>query len=305
MSAERQLKVVIVGAGPGGLAAAIELRNHGFRDVTLLERAPRLGGTWFYNSYPGSACDVPSHLYSFSFAQRRDWTRLCSPQGEILDYLDEVARKHGVDRLLVPNTRVDSCVWEEDRAGWRVSASDGREWRADAVVIATGQLHRPGIPGLAGAESFAGHTFHSAAWDHDYSMKGRRVAVIGTGASAVQLIPEVAREAEQLYVVQRSGNWLLPRRNRAYPKPVRTAIRYVPGLQRFRRRFVYEYGEPLTAAIRHPHTLGRLAGYRSWAFMRWQLRGRPELRRRVWPDYTFGCKRVLFTSAYLPALRRE
>lgn len=301
---QRDLEVLIVGAGFGGIAAAIELRRHGFRRVRILEKGPDLGGTWLYNSYPGAACDVPSHLYSFSYAQRRDWSQLCSPQAEIHDYLREVARSHDVERLVETGAEVTSCTWQQDSCRWLVETADGRTHNADALVLATGQLNQPARPAIPGMESFAGHSFHSARWDHDYPLTGRRVAVIGTGASAVQFVPEVAALAERLTVFQRTGNWFLPRKNRRYPALWRAAIRLVPGLQRFRRRFVFEYGESLTAMIRHPRTLGRIGAARSAAFMRMQLRD-PDVRSRAWPDYTFGCKRVLFSSDYLPALQRS
>ena len=295
--------VVIVGAGFGGIGAAIELRAHGYTDVTILDAADDLGGTWLANTYPGAACDVPSHLYSFSFAQRRDWSRLCSPQSEILSYLRNVAREHGVADLVVPRTRVTACRWVDP--GWQVEADDGRTWDADVLVLATGQLHQPSVPAIPGADDFAGHTFHSARWDHDHDLTGRRVAVIGTGASAVQFVPEVARVAGRLSVFQRTGNWFLPRRNRPYPRPARVAIRRVPGLQRARRAFLESvYLESLTAMIRNPATLGRVGTLWSTLFMRAQLRD-PEVRRKAWPDYTFGCKRVLFSSHFLPALQRD
>ena len=171
------------------------------------------------------------------------------------------------------------------------------------MIIATGQLHQPAIPRIEGLEEFAGHSFHSARWDHDYDLSGKRVAVIGTGASAVQFVPEIAERAGRLYVFQRTGNWFLPRRNRAYPRWFKALIQHVPGVQAFRRRFIYHYGESLTMMIRHPRTWGRIGRLRSAAFMRWQLRD-PEVRRKAWPDYTFGCKRVLFSSHFLPALQR-
>jgi cation diffusion facilitator CzcD-associated flavoprotein CzcO len=303
MPTARDLRIVIVGAGLGGVAAAIELQRHGFRDLTILDKAPRLGGTWHHNSYPGAACDVPSHLYSFSFAQRRDWSRLCSPQQEILDYVHEVAVRFGVDRLVTPDTQVVSCAWDEEARQWQTTSADGRSWESDAVVVATGQLHQPAYPRVEGRERFAGHSFHSAQWDHDYDMRGKRVAVIGTGASAVQFVPEIAAEARRLVIFQRTGNWFLPRKNRPYPAPFKALVKHVPGLQALRRRFVFNYGESLTLMIRHPRTWGRLGHARAAAFMRWQLKDR-ELRRKVWPDYTFGCKRVLFSSQFLPALQR-
>lgn len=302
-SPRRGPRVLIVGAGFGGIAAAIELRRHGILDVRILEKGRDLGGTWYYNTYPGAACDVPSHLYSYSFAQRRDWTRLCSPQSEIHSYLHEVARDFGVEQLIETGVEVTECSWQSDSCSWAVHTADGDRREADAIVIATGQLHRPSTPRIEGADSFAGHAFHSAEWDHDHDLAGRRAAVVGTGASAVQFVPEIQPQLRSLTVFQRTGNWFLPRRNRAYPLPVHWSIEHVPGLQHFRRGFVYEYGESLTYAIRHPDTVGRLVAARSAAFMRSQLKD-PEVRRRAWPDFTFGCKRVLFSSAWLPALQQ-
>jgi cation diffusion facilitator CzcD-associated flavoprotein CzcO len=310
-TAERQdpppqsgLEVLIVGAGFGGIAAAIELRRHGISDIKILERAPDLGGTWFYNSYPGAACDVPSHLYSFSFAQRLDWSRLCSVRSEIHDYLRDVARGQQIDRLIHTSNTVTSCSWDDASCRWTLTTEAGTVYEGDVLILATGQLHQPSQPRIEGAASFAGHTFHSAEWDHEYSLAGKRVAVVGTGASAVQFIPEIAAEVERLTVFQRTGNWFLPRKNRQYPAAVKAAIRLIPGVQAFRRKFMFQYCEAITVAIRHPRTVGRLVHARSSAFMRMQLKD-PQLRRKAWPDYTFGCKRVLFSSAFLPALARE
>lgn len=302
-SPARAPSVLIVGAGFGGIGAAIELRRHGIEDVTILEKAPDLGGTWYYNTYPGAACDVPSHLYSFSYAQRRDWSRLCSPQAEIHAYLHQVARDHGVERLVRTSTEVVSCRWDGERCRWSVESADGASHEADALIFATGQLDQPAIPRLEGMDAFAGHSFHSAEWDHDYDLAGRRVAVVGTGASAVQFVPEIAPRVAHMSVFQRTGNWFLPRRNRPYPAALKAAVAMVPGLQRARREFVFEYTESLTLTIRHPRTFGRAAAAQSAAFMRSQLTD-PEIRRRAWPDYTFGCKRILFSSSFLPALQR-
>ena len=263
--------IVIVGAGFGGIAGAIELRRHGFQDITILEGAPDLGGTWFYNSYPGAACDVPSHLYSFSYEQRTSWSRLCSPQREILDYLRGVADEYGITPLIRFSQRVADCTFDPGSERWTVQTESGERHDADVLILATGQLNRPSIPGLPGLDRFAGHSFHSARWDHDYDLRGKRVAVVGTGASAVQFVPEVAGQAARLSVFQRTGNWFLPRRNHVYGTLVRGAIRRVPGLQRLRRGFLFNYCESLTLAIRHPRTIGRLAGLRSAAFMRSQL----------------------------------
>lgn len=296
-------EVVIVGAGFGGIAAAIELRRHGVERLTILEKAPDLGGTWFYNTYPGAACDVPSHLYSFSYAQRRNWSRLCSTQPEIHAYLHDVARSYGVEQLVRRCVEVTACTWSGERCRWSVHTADGAGYEADVLIIATGQLDRPAVPRFEGAEEYAGHSFHSAEWDHSYPLAGKRVGVVGTGASAVQFVPEIAPAVRELTVFQRTGNWFLPRENRRYNPLVKAAIERVPGLQALRRRFVYEYAESLTLAIRHPGTFGRVGAARSAAFMRSQLPD-PGTRAKAWPNYTFGCKRILFSSNYLPALER-
>lgn len=299
----REPTIVIIGAGFGGIAQAIELQRYGFSDITILEKASGLGGTWFYNTYPGAACDVPSHLYSFSYATRRDWPRLCSPQGEILDYLSEVACRHGVDRLITYGVEVSSCTWEDAIRRWTVTAADGRTWECDALIVATGQLHRTRYPDIPGRDTFASHQFHSAEWDHNYELDGKRVAVVGTGASAVQFVPDIAARVSRLSVFQRTGNWFLPRKNRAYPALIKAAIRFIPGVQAYRRWFIYQYAELLTLMIRHPKTFGRLGQAQSSMFMRFQLKD-PKIRRKAWPDYTFGCKRVLFSSSFLTTLQQ-
>jgi cation diffusion facilitator CzcD-associated flavoprotein CzcO len=294
-------RVIIVGAGFGGVAAALELRHHGFDQITILEAAPALGGTWFYNTYPGSACDVPSHLYSFSFEQRRDWSRLCSPQSEILDYLAGVAEKHSITPLIRFSARVTACRFDETSSEWEAETESGETHRADVVLVAAGQLNQPSVPPLPGLERFAGHSFHSARWDHEYDLGGKRVVVVGSGASAVQFVPQIAGGVAHLSVFQRTANWMMPRKNHVYPRWLRAAIDHVPGLQWLRRRWVFHYTESLTLAIRHPRTVGRVLALRSALFMRSQLPD-PGLRARAWPGYTFGCKRVLFSSHYLPTL---
>jgi cation diffusion facilitator CzcD-associated flavoprotein CzcO len=228
---------------------------------------------------------------------------LCSPQAEILGYLRSVADEHRISELIETERRVTECVFDDERSVWAAQTESGDRYEADVIVLATGQLSRPAIPRLPGRERFAGNSFHSARWDHDYDFSGKRVAVVGTGASAVQFVPWLANRAAHLTVFQRTGNWMLPRENRVYPAWLRVMVDRVPGVQWLRRRWIFYYCESLTMAIRHPRTLGRLLGMRSSRFMRSQLPD-PELRAKVWPDYTFGCKRVLFSSHYLPALGR-
>ena len=299
--------VIIVGAGFGGVAAATQLLQHGFTDVTLLESASAIGGTWHHNTYPGAACDVPSHFYSYSYAQRPDWSRFCSPQAEILEYLQSTAQRLGVADRVVTGTTVTACRWDDTTATWTVDAHgpDGPvTYTAAAVVIATGQLNQPAYPRLEGIDTFAGHSFHSARWDHDYDLRGKRVAVIGTGASAVQFVPEIAPDVASMSVFQRTGNWFLPRKHTDYRPVVHRLFRRVPLLYKLFRFALYVYMESLTAMIRHPKALGWVGRLWSTLFMRGQLTD-PGVRRRAWPDYTFGCKRVLFSSTFLPALQRE
>jgi cation diffusion facilitator CzcD-associated flavoprotein CzcO len=299
------VRIVIIGAGFGGIGAAIELMRHGFSDVEILEAGPDIGGTWLFNTYPGAACDVPSPLYSYSFAKRNDWAHLCAYGSEILAYLQGVAREFDVARLVQANTRVCDAAWDAETTRWTITAQDGRRWSADALIVATGQLSNPRNPQLPGLDSFTGHIFHSARWDHSYDLTGKRVAVIGSGASAVQFVPPVAEQAAHLTVFQRTPNWFMPRRNTPYPRVIRDGVQRLPGVQDFRRGFLFEYSETLTAAIRNPGTVGRVAAARSAAFMRWQLRKAPsELAAKLTPDYPFGCKRVLFSSHFLPTFLR-
>lgn len=297
--------VLIVGAGPGAIACAVELLGHGFDDIVILEAGDGIGGSWMWNTYPGLACDVPSHLYSFSFARERDWSRLCAPQSEILDYLRDVADSHGVTPLVRTGQTVTSAHFDDERCRWTISTASGESYDAGALVLATGQLHRPVTPAIGGAARFSGETFHSARWNHEVDLRGKRIAVIGSGASAVQFVPEIVGDAGHTTIFQRTPNWLMPRRNRPYPKWWRQLIRRVPGLQRLRRRAVYMYTENLTQSTRRPRTLGRFSSLAPILFMRFQLRGRPELRERVWPQYPLGAKRLLFSSRWIPTLTRD
>jgi cation diffusion facilitator CzcD-associated flavoprotein CzcO len=297
------VRVAIVGAGFSGIAMAIALRREGIEDFTLFERAPDLGGVWHHNTYPGAACDVPSYLYSYSYEQRRDWSQPCSPQAEILDYLRETARKHGVIDRVRTGTEVERAEFDERAARWTLHTNVGERHEADALVLACGQLSRPRWPSIPGMAEFGGHSFHSAEWDHGYDLAGKRVAVVGTGASAVQFVPPVAEEAAHVDVYQRSAPWVLPRDNSEYPPALRRLIERVPGLQALRRYGIWAFMELFVAGLTKVPPLGWLLRMWSTAFMRSQLKD-PDVRRRAWPDYPFGCKRILFSSDYLPALQR-
>jgi cation diffusion facilitator CzcD-associated flavoprotein CzcO len=297
-------RVAIVGAGFSGIGTAIALRRAGHQEITLFERGDDVGGVWARNTYPGAACDVPSYVYSFSFAQRRDWSRPCSPQAEVHRYLQGVARDHGILDDVRLNTEIVDARWDAPACTWTLTAADGATFEADVLVPACGQLTRPMTPAVAGADRFSGPIFHSAEWDHDVDLTDRRVAVIGTGASAVQFVPPVAEQAAHVDVYQRSAPYMLPRANAPYPRAVREAIERIPGAQTVRREGGRLLLEGLIAGFTVlPPARAGLEGF-SRAFMRLQTPD-ADLRAKTTPDYPLGCKRMLFSSHYLPALGRD
>jgi cation diffusion facilitator CzcD-associated flavoprotein CzcO len=295
------LRVAIVGGGFGGLGAAIRLSQEGIDDVLVFEQADDLGGTWRDNAYPGCACDVPSHLYSYSFAPNPHWTRSFSPQEEIWDYLRDCAGRFGILPCLRLGHNVRQTVWDEGRQHWRVETSRGT-WTADIVIAATGPLSEPKIPDLPGLDSFQGTAFHSARWDHDRDLRGRQVAVIGTGASAIQFVPEIQPQVARLRVFQRTAPWIWPRHDRALSAAERWLFRTVPGTQRLARSSIWLAREGYTAGFLHPGIM-RLSRRVALRHLRRSVPD-PEMRARLTPDYTFGCKRVLLSNDYLPALTR-
>ncbi|MFD4404791.1 flavin-containing monooxygenase [Nocardia sp. NPDC058499] len=292
--------IVVLGAGFGGIGLAIALRQAGFDDVVLLERAADLGGTWQANTYPGCACDVPSQLYSYSFAPNPDWSRTYGRQPEILDYLRRVATEHDVVRAIRLNTELTGAHWDEANAVWRIDTSRG-SLTADYFLSAAGIFAEAKYPDLPGRDSFTGTAFHSLHWDHDHDLAGERVAVIGTGASAVQFIPEIQPRVAALTVFQRSAPWIVPRMDRPTLGLERRLLRRLPLAQKAVRGTWYGLIESFGLVgfvdnrFRHPfEVLGRLQLLR-------QIRD-PRLRRKATPDYVIGCKRAIFSDAYLPAL---
>ena len=237
--------VAIIGAGFGGLAAAVEARRAGIEDIVILDRAERVGGVWEANTYPGAACDVPSHLYSLSFAPNPRWSRRFSPQGEIREYLEQVARDFGLEPLLRLGQDVTRATWDEDAGRWHLEVEGGPDVEADVLVPACGQLTRPSVPDLPGMGDFEGDAFHSAWWDHDLDLRGRRVAVVGTGASAIQFVPAIADEVEHLTVFQRSAPWTLPKPDVAYRGGAQRLYERAPGVQRAVRSAWRTFAETL------------------------------------------------------------
>ncbi len=296
-------KVLIVGGGFSGLALAIRLKQVGIDDLLVLERAADVGGTWEANTYPGCTCDVPSHLYSLSFAPNPDWSSTYSPQPEIRDYLRDVADRFGVRRHLRTGVSVERAVWDEEAQRWRVETSDG-EYGAEILVSAMGPLTEPNVPEIPGLDDFRGKVMHSARWDHDYDLSGKRVASVGTGASAIQYVPEIAPEVEELVVFQRTPPWVIPHAKRPISDGERALFRRVPLVQRLIRGAVYAARELLVVGfVKRPQLMSALE--KLSRMHREQQIDDPRLREAVAPTYTLGCKRLVPSNDWYRALARD
>jgi cation diffusion facilitator CzcD-associated flavoprotein CzcO len=291
--------IAIIGSGFGGLGAGIRLKREGRDDFLILEKAGDVGGTWRDNSYPGCACDVESHLYSFSFAPNPDWTDRYSRQPEIWAYLQRCAREKGLLPHLRFGHEVRSAAWDDEARRWTIETSQGPV-TASVLVMATGPLSAPAVPDLPGRERFQGRLFHSARWDHAYDLAGRRVAVIGTGASAIQFVPQIQPRVERLHLFQRTPAWVLARPDRRIRAWQRRLYRRVPVVQRALRLLIYGYRELSVPLFRHPWLMRR--GQRLARRNMESAISDPALREKLTPRYTMGCKRVLLSSDYYPAL---
>jgi cation diffusion facilitator CzcD-associated flavoprotein CzcO len=298
-----EYEVIVVGSGFGGLCMGVRLKRAGIENFLILEKDKQFGGTWWANTYPGCAVDVPSHLYSFSFAQNANWTRRFARQHELLDYTRSVVRDFG----LAPHLRVGCALLgaQFDEAGgfWKVHTSDG-EFSAKSLVASLGPLSRPAIPALPGLPDFAGKMFHSSQWDHAAELRGKRVAVIGTGASAVQFIPEIVPEVDSLDLYQRSPPWILPRPDRAITRAEQWLLKNIAPLRLLYRGMVYlQYEMRAIGFVYAP----RLLAAGAWLARRHLARqiADPALRAKLTPAYTIGCKRVLLMNTYYPALAQD
>jgi cation diffusion facilitator CzcD-associated flavoprotein CzcO len=291
--------IAIVGGGFGGIGAAVMLRRAGYADVTVFERGERIGGVWHHNTYPGLACDVPSHLYEFSFAPNPRWSRRFAPGSEIQAYIEDVARRHGVLERVRTSTEVARAEWSD---GWTLQTTRG-EHRADVLITACGQLSVPSIPKLPGLDRFGGPVFHTAEWRHDVDLAGKRVAVIGTGCSGIQVVPAIQPIVEHLDVYQRSPGWTIPKLDFAYSPRAQRLFERFPLLQRADRAAVFGFMELATAAMTG----------RTWLFPPFRAIAKrqitraiedPELRRKLTPRDQLACKRIMLTDHWYPALAK-
>jgi cation diffusion facilitator CzcD-associated flavoprotein CzcO len=294
--------IAVVGGGFGGVGAAVMLRRAGYGDVAVFERGERIGGVWHHNTYPGAACDIPSHLYEFSFAPNPHWSRRYAPQAEIQAYLEDVARRHGVLDRIHTSTEVRRAAWDEERRRWVVETSAGTH-EAEVLLTACGQLSTPAVPPIPGLEGFARPAFHTARWRHDVDLAGRRVAVLGTGCSAIQVVPAIQPIVQQVDVYQRSPGWTIPKMDFAYRERTKRLFERFPALQRLDRKAIFAFQELGAAAMtRH-----------RWLLRPFRALGRrqinraiqdPELRRKVTPTDEIGCKRIMLTDDWYPTLTK-
>lgn len=296
-------QIGIIGAGFGGITAALRLKEAGKTDFVIFERAADLGGTWRDNVYPGCACDVPSHLYSFKAAPNPNWSHVFSGQPEIWQYMKTVAQQHQLEQHIVYDANITNAVFLPDEGKWQLSDTSGRTFTVKMVISATGPLNRPSIPPLEGLSSFEGQYFHSAEWDKNCRLEGKKVAVIGTGASAIQIVPQIAPKVSKLFVFQRTPAWIMPRRDRPYTTLEKNLLKMFPPLQTLLRERIYWVSELMGQNFMGNKLFGKLAKWQAMAKLKREVKN-PETRQKLTPNYTIGCKRVLLSDDYLPTFNR-
>lgn len=295
--------VLIIGAGFAGLGSAIRLRQAGIADIVILERGTEVGGTWRDNQYPGAACDIPSNLYSYSFAPNPDWSRGYSGASEILGYVHHLVAHYALEELIRYNQNVTGMAFDETAGLWRIETTGGARYAARSVVMAAGPLSNASLPDMPGIASFKGKKIHSARWDHSYDFTGKRVAVIGTGASGIQIVSELVKVASQVKVFQRTPGWVLPRPDFAQPDWLKTLFRRLPFTQKATRAGLYAAHEAMATGIVWNSAVTPVLERLAKAHLRLQVKDR-WLRRQLTPDFTIGCKRVLISNDYFAALQK-
>jgi cation diffusion facilitator CzcD-associated flavoprotein CzcO len=302
-SKEATPRIAIVGTGFAGLCMGIRLKRAGIHSFTIYEQGDSVGGTWRDNTYPGAACDVQSHLYSFSFEPNPRWSRMFAEQQEIRDYLDHCADKYGVREHIRFNTKVEAGRFDAASNTWTLELAGGERAQFDLVTTATGGLSRPAFPDIPGIEAFEGTLFHSARWDHGYALEGKTVGVIGTGASSIQFVPQIAPRVQKLTLFQRTPPWIVPKADRPIGRFEQALYRAFPLLQRLHRLFIYWMLELRVLGFVINPKIMALPQRAAVRYIEETVRD-PALRKKVTPGYVFGCKRVLLSNDYYPALNR-
>lgn len=301
MATQKPPSIAIIGAGFSGLCAAIRLKAAGFENFTIFERGDEVGGVWRENTYPGAACDVPWHLYSFSFEPRTNYPCPYPEQPEILDYQKFCANKYALYPHIKFSTMVTTAKFDDRQKLWRITTDGGESRDFSILITGVGQLSRPSYPNIKGIANFAGHSFHSAEWDHNYDLSGKKIAVIGTGASAIQFVPEVAKQVAELTVFQRTAPYLLPRLQRQYGPINKWLFKTFPHYRDIFRYGIFGLAEASVPAFNDQSRLSKLFKRVSMWHLNRQVKD-PELKQKLTPNYAIGCKRILFSSNYFPAL---
>lgn len=295
------LDAIIIGAGFAGLAAAIKLKEAGFGRLTVLEKGDRIGGTWRENTYPGACCDVPSRLYSYSFALNPDWSRAFSPHDEIRAYMDRVAAQFGVADRFRFNAEVEKAEWDEAAGRWVVTLKSGETLSAPVLISGLGQLNKPGYAGIPGVAAFKGDSWHSARWRHDVDLTGKTVGCIGAGASAIQYIPEIAKAAGKVVIFQRTPNYIVPRMDRAFSSLEKWLFRTLPFTDRLMRNLFWFMMDKRFEAFKLGSKAGETFKTQALAYLD-SVVTNPDLKAKLTPDYEIGCKRILVSDDYYQAL---
>lgn len=296
-------QVAIIGAGFGGLAMAIRLLQHHIHNFVILEKSDEVGGTWRENQYPGAACDVQSHLYSLSFAPKTDWSKRYAEAPEIFQYIQDVVQQFNLREYCQFNSEVVHTEYHEKDCVWYVALKDGRQLSCQYLVFASGPLHVPQIPHIKGIEKFQGKVFHSSQWDHQYDLNGKVVASIGTGGSAIQYIPEIAPQVKQLYVMQRTAAWVIPRDERKYLNIEKKLFKQADWFRKLHRARLYWSNESRAIPIMQPSVM-KYTQKLAEAFIRFQVKDK-QLAQKLTPDYIMGCKRILVSNKYFPTFNRD
>lgn len=302
MAKIEKFHVVIIGAGFAGIGAAIKLQQAGFTDFVVLEKADEIGGVWRANTYPGCACDVPSALYSYSFAPNPQWSRVFALQQEIKTYIQHVAQQFDVKKYVRFGYEMLESAWDDQAKHWVVKTNQGLI-HARFAIMAGGPMHQPVLPKIKGLETFKGTQFHSAEWNHDFDLKGKKVAVVGAGASAIQFVPEIQAQVEKLTLLQRTPQWVLPKMDQSLPKFAQALFKVLPVTQRLTRYGVYGMFESLNSSMHHPKLVSQIERL---AKLNIRLGVKdPALREKLLPDFTIGCKRVLQSNQWYAALAKS
>ena len=298
----QKVNIAILGAGFAGIGAAIRFKEAGITDFVVLEKASEIGGVWRENTYPGCACDVPSALYSYSFAPNPKWSRVFAEQAEIKAYLQDTAQRFGVMQYIQLNREMLDSRWDDDAKHWVVETNAG-VYHAKFILGACGPMHEPVYPKIKGLDTFTGETFHSARWNHDYDLQGKRVAVIGTGASAIQFVPQIQPKVAKLTLIQRTPQWILPKMDQPLPVAAQAIFKLLPLTQQVMRGGIYGVFEALNGSMQHPQLMKQIQ--RLALFNLKRTVKDPVLREKLMPDFIIGCKRILQSNNWYPALTQS